>query len=114
MTHRCYTPPPLTTGEITLDDAEAHHLAVVLRAAVGDVVELFDGQGRVANATIAAIRKRDVRVTVETVRQEPPPPHKLTIATAIVPTTAAAANGVSSPTTRSVPAPSSVRLASQA
>ena len=83
MMRRFYTPPPLTTGDLTLDDAEAHHLSTVLRATVGDVIELFDGQGRSADASISVIRKRDISVTVDAVRQEPPPSSILTIATAV-------------------------------
>jgi 16S rRNA (uracil1498-N3)-methyltransferase len=83
MTRRFYTPPPLATGVVTLDDVEAHHLSTVMRAAVGDVIELFDGRGRVADGTVSLLRKREVDVTVGAVRQEPRAASTLTIATAV-------------------------------
>ncbi|MBT5017831.1 MAG: 16S rRNA (uracil(1498)-N(3))-methyltransferase [Planctomicrobium sp.] len=47
---------------VTLAGSEAQHLAKVLRKKIGDVVELFDGRGQRAQATIEAISKRDVRL----------------------------------------------------
>jgi len=36
----------------TLDRQESHHARKVLRLSVGDVIELFDGQGTLAHASI--------------------------------------------------------------
>jgi 16S rRNA (uracil1498-N3)-methyltransferase len=80
---RFYSPPPLVAGRLVLAGPEAHHLTTVLRAAAGDTVELFDGQGRVASATVTAVRKRDVELLVDFVREEPRAVHALTIATAV-------------------------------
>ncbi len=49
-------PSDWTSDTITLRDAEAHHLAHVLRARVGDAVSVFDGQGREAVALVADAR----------------------------------------------------------
>ncbi len=44
--------------EIPLDEQASHHLVTVLRSAIGDAVELFDGQGRVLAASIKSAEKR--------------------------------------------------------
>jgi 16S rRNA (uracil1498-N3)-methyltransferase len=80
---RFYFPPPLSAGQIALMDSESRHLATVLRGAVGDVVEVFDGEGRVAQATVAALEKRAAIVAVDAVHEEPPEPQSLTLATAV-------------------------------
>jgi len=79
---RCFL-PSLHRGDCEIDSHEAHHLATVLRAAVGDSVELFDGCGHVAHATITAVTKRRVVVTVADVRHIPAEPHQLILATAV-------------------------------
>jgi 16S rRNA (uracil1498-N3)-methyltransferase len=66
--------PPVRAGEnATLGEAAAHH-ARVKRLAVGDVVRLLDGAGRVATGEIAAIRKAGVDVSVDRVDDVPRPP----------------------------------------
>ena len=52
-------------GEATLTGAVAHHLLRVLRLAPGDTIELSDGQGRSARATVREARRRDLLVEVE-------------------------------------------------
>lgn len=63
-------------------ESEAHHLTHVLRHQPNDIVELFSGNGLVANCRIAAIRKRDVELEIRAVRHDPPPHTCLTLATA--------------------------------
>jgi 16S rRNA (uracil1498-N3)-methyltransferase len=46
MADRFYHPGPLGLGDVTLDGPEAHHLANVRRFGPGDVVALFNGDGR--------------------------------------------------------------------
>ena len=43
---RFYTRDPLPPGEFILAGAEAHHLATVRRFVPGDLVTLFNGDGR--------------------------------------------------------------------
>ena len=64
MSERFFLPTPPSAGRAVLTGDEARHLARVLRAAVGDEVTLFDGQGRSWHARVAAIG-RD-RVDLET------------------------------------------------
>lgn len=54
-------PPP---GRHPLPDALAHHLGRVLRARVGDELQLGDGRGGTALATIAELDRRGVQVEV--------------------------------------------------
>jgi len=72
-----------STGLVQLADPEAHHLSHVLRHAVGDSVELFDGRGMIGQAVIARIRKHDVDCDVTEVRHDPPPEAELTLAMAV-------------------------------
>ena len=60
----------LTAGACTLEGEEARHLASVLRVAVGDAVEGFDGAGTVRALRVAAVGKR----RVELVPEGPPTP----------------------------------------
>jgi 16S rRNA (uracil1498-N3)-methyltransferase len=50
---------PSQGGAVTLGEAESHHVRV-LRLRPGDVVELFDGRGRLSSATIESIGERVV------------------------------------------------------
>ena len=51
--HRFYLPPHVwKTGRLTLDPAEAHHAAEVLRLGTGDRVTVFNGEGAEAIAEI--------------------------------------------------------------
>lgn len=54
---RFYVDTPLTTPEITIEGEEFHHLARVMRSQVGDSVEVVNGRGGLASATVATIGK---------------------------------------------------------
>lgn len=56
--------PDAAPGDRTLAPTESHHLVHVLRAPVGAAVRVFDGQGHEWDATIAAIRRRDVTIAI--------------------------------------------------
>ena len=64
--------PTLVAGPITLPADEARHARTVLRLAAGDVVELFDGRGGVARATVTQLGKRTVTVEAGAVSHENP------------------------------------------
>lgn len=83
MVHRFYCPQLVESGSVSLTEAEAHHLAHVLRHEAGDHVELFDGQGMVASCCVNTIRKRDVELEVQSARHDPLPDISLTLATAV-------------------------------
>ena len=63
--------PALRAGPLSLGPDAAKHLAV-LRLAPGDSLELFDGAGRRADATVTALAGADARVEVATPEAAPP------------------------------------------
>ncbi|MFC1782457.1 RsmE family RNA methyltransferase [Planctomycetota bacterium] len=64
---------PITERTVTLTGREAHHLSVVLRLSVGALVELFDGAGAWAEATVTAAHKDRVILAVEKLNLAPAP-----------------------------------------
>jgi len=69
-------------GRLALSDAESHHARVVMRLQPGDVVEVFDPEGRSAEAAILATDPR-VEVDVQTIRYAAERRLHLTVASAI-------------------------------
>lgn len=68
-------PQALAAGELVVRGDEHHYLSHVRRARAGDAVELVDGAGRRARATIAAIASDATTLAVdapETIAQQPP------------------------------------------
>lgn len=62
MHPRFYAPAPWSdTDEFTLSPEIFHHAITVLRMRVGDVCDLFDGQGRCASAELIQIEKKAAR-----------------------------------------------------
>jgi len=60
---RIYTPQKLaTTGLVTLEGSAGHYLTRVLRAAAGDAVILFNGNGRDYAGQICEVRQQHVAV----------------------------------------------------
>jgi 16S rRNA (uracil1498-N3)-methyltransferase len=57
MTARYYAPHLSDADTCSLDGSEFHHLAHVMRAGSGDSIELFDGNGNVAEAQIVDLSK---------------------------------------------------------
>jgi 16S rRNA (uracil1498-N3)-methyltransferase len=52
-------------GSVELPESEAHHASRVLRCAQGETIELFDGLGVQATATIRFVDKRSVVAEIE-------------------------------------------------
>jgi 16S rRNA (uracil1498-N3)-methyltransferase len=63
--HRFLVPTLPNHGSVELPDNEAHHASRVLRCSKGEAIELFDGQGNQATATIQSIDKRTVAAKIE-------------------------------------------------
>ena len=75
--------PQLHSVSAELDDSESHHALHVLRLSAGDEVELFDGTGTWASATISDITRKTVRLAVtESHAANPPQRPRLTVAAA--------------------------------
>lgn len=83
MPPRLYCPSLTSIGLVALNEAESHHVTHVLRHGNGDAIELFDGNGFIGTAVIAAVRKHEVECRVTDLRQEPKPDTCLTLATAV-------------------------------
>ena len=58
----------LSRPTFSLDEAESHHAARVLRKQAGDRVELFDGRGQSAIAEITLVKKDRVEVRIVELR----------------------------------------------
>ena len=68
--HRFYS-NPISEPTTELAGTEAHHLASVLRLKAGDKVELFDGTGMLATASITEIVKHKVTLKIEQIQRYP-------------------------------------------
>lgn len=66
MTQRYFVEQPITGGEASVVDAEAHHLAHVMRVKVGAEVTLFDGSGREFTAQVTKVGRSDVKCAITT------------------------------------------------
>ena len=64
MSDRFYTPLPITAERVTLDGPEGHHLLHVMRAAVGEIVTLFDNSGAEFTAVIEKLARATVHVRI--------------------------------------------------
>lgn len=65
MAERFYSEKPVSVGQIVaLDDLQSHHLLHVMRAAIGDQVQVFDGSPQAFTAQVAAKDRRTVRLEV--------------------------------------------------
>jgi 16S rRNA (uracil1498-N3)-methyltransferase len=80
---RCYGPDATGPGPYTLTGDEAHHLARVRRAAVGDRVELFDGRGSVYDGTVRHVARDAVALDLGDPRPGRSAPFPLTLAVAL-------------------------------
>jgi 16S rRNA (uracil1498-N3)-methyltransferase len=69
MSDRFFSTTPITDDRATLMGSEAHHLAHVMRAQVGQTVTLFDGSGSEFSAQIKSIGKSEIQLAVLTRRE---------------------------------------------
>jgi 16S rRNA (uracil1498-N3)-methyltransferase len=67
MSDRFYVNLPLQLGPITLEGAEAHHLAAVRRLRPGDRVCLFNGDGHEYPAEVTATARRRVELQITSI-----------------------------------------------
>ena len=59
---RFFIDAPLSLGQHELPEAQAHYIGRVLRHAVGDAVQLFDGSGQEYRGALIEVGKKSVRV----------------------------------------------------
>lgn len=85
MSTRCYVPAlDPASKTLTLGRDIAHHVARVLRMAVGDALVLFDGQGRSCSATITSLSKQAVEVRCESFVEDAPPRPRITLVQSLI------------------------------
>ncbi len=81
---RYFIDAPLAKGAtITLEDHEHHHLVHVMRAKVGDTVELVNGKGFLAKGTLKILSRRTADFQIESVLYEEPSIYSLILAQAV-------------------------------
>jgi 16S rRNA (uracil1498-N3)-methyltransferase len=61
---RFFAPVPFDAPVVELSRDESQHLSSVLRKSPGDVVEIFNGEGRAAEAVVETIGKRTATVRI--------------------------------------------------
>jgi 16S rRNA (uracil1498-N3)-methyltransferase len=84
MTERYYSAISITGDRAVLADSEAHHLAHVMRAGIGDLVTLFDGSGAEFSAQIVRIARHAVELAITDRREvDRELPFTLTLAVAL-------------------------------
>lgn len=83
--HRFLLPPAACRGDaVTLDGADSHHAARVLRLNPGDMVEVLDGAGTRLACRLTTVNRRAVTAAVEARRHEPAEPFAVTLAPALL------------------------------
>src|SRR5690348_2577828 len=84
MAERVYCAQKLAEGRVIVSRDEAHHLARVRRVAVGEEVELFDGEGLAYRGRVASIGRDRVEIDLGgAALPDCVPPCRLTLATAV-------------------------------
>ncbi|MBL9083531.1 MAG: 16S rRNA (uracil(1498)-N(3))-methyltransferase [Planctomycetales bacterium] len=84
MTQRYFVESPISGPEAVLADAEAHHLAHVMRLKAGAEVVLFDGGGAEFLARVENVGKRETRLEVLERREiSRELPRRITVCTAL-------------------------------
>jgi 16S rRNA (uracil1498-N3)-methyltransferase len=68
MADRFYINCVLSPGPVIIEGSEAHHLSAVCRLRPGDVVCLFNGDGREYPAEVSEIGKRSVELVVQSIK----------------------------------------------
>lgn len=80
---RFFHPADLSRPALSLDEAESHHAARVLRKKEGDLIELFDGRGQAVRGQISLLKKNCVEVRVlDQLPLQPPAKPRITLAVA--------------------------------
>ncbi len=81
---RFYSPNPLQQGEeVFLTDLEFHHLVNVMRIRENECIEIVNGNGQLATATVKRIEKKRALLHVDLIKTEIAPVHSLILAQAV-------------------------------
>lgn len=66
MSERFHVNCPLSPGQVSITGPEAHHMSSVCRVRPGDLVCLFNGDGKEYHARVTEVSRRDVLLDIET------------------------------------------------
>jgi len=77
------SPTENSPKELRLSPEESHHLVVVNRARINDIVIVFDGHGTEWTCNLLADSKREALLGVRSTRKAPPLPFDITLAQAL-------------------------------
>jgi len=81
---RCFVAPAAWQGvALSVEETEAHHLVNVLRARIGERVEVFDGVGRTGVAEVATLAKRGAELRLLEQQTHPRPTPELILVQAL-------------------------------
>lgn len=81
---RYYINSPLENDSILhLADQELHHLLHVMRTSVGEIVEVINGTGTLAEAKLVSLKKQHAELHVISSETFPPPIHEIQLAQGI-------------------------------
>ena len=78
----CHTPLRRDTT-VSLTDKEFHHFAHVIKGQEGDSVELIDGKGALAIATVTTVKKNQAALHIKELNISEPPSFKIILAQAV-------------------------------
>jgi 16S rRNA (uracil1498-N3)-methyltransferase len=81
--HRFFLDNPLVHPTTTLTGEELHHLKNVMRARLGDRVEIVNGKGTLAHARLVELKKESALFEIIQKIDQPPPQHNLILAQAL-------------------------------
>lgn len=82
--YRYYVKESLAKGSsVSLEEKELHHLVHVTRMSVGDKVELVNGEGQLAIASIQQLSKKKTSLKIEELHSEQKPPFEIILAQAL-------------------------------
>lgn len=73
----------LLSEQKVLKESEFHHLAHVMRTKIGELIEIVNGRGILAQARVKEIGKKEAILFIEEVVQESPSSHPVILAQAI-------------------------------
>lgn len=82
--NRYFLDAPLSSHAlVSLEGDEWHHLTHVMRAKPGKCIELVNGRGQIARATLTALHKKSATAHVEEIEELPFPQYSLVLAQAL-------------------------------
>lgn len=81
---RFFIPALFSSGQtLSLEDLEFHHLAHVMRIKENETIELVNGQGQLASATVLQMGKKNAQLKIDSLINEPKPTDRLILAQAL-------------------------------